>query len=76
MTSNSPSTYEFSNITAGVNPDKSDALEVGVGFLNFDDATEHQFHSWNRSRQCVEFDYFPYFVDPVYGPDSTPPSPR
>jgi hypothetical protein len=58
----------INNLTAGVNPDKSDALEVGVGFLNFADATGTNFIRGLNPLNVSEFDYFPYFVDPDFGP--------
>lgn len=57
----------ISNLTAGVNPDKPDALEVGIGFLNFDDATSTNFIRAADALNLAEFDYFPYFVDPDFG---------
>jgi hypothetical protein len=59
---------EFSNIAAGVNPDKPDALEVGIGFLNFADATSTNFIRGLSPLNVAEFDYFPYFDDPMFGP--------
>jgi hypothetical protein len=57
----------ISNIAAGVNPDKPDAIEVGVGFLNFEDATSTNFVRGVDPVNLAEFDYFPLFVDPDFG---------
>lgn len=74
---------QFSNIVAGVNPDKPDALEVGVGFFNFAQATNGIVRgspayppAYPDPQNMVEFDYFPNFTDPVYGfvPDSIAPT--
>lgn len=65
---------QFNDIAAGVNTNKPDAIEVGIGFLNFGDATG----AFVRGApvyppappdpvNLAEFDYFPAFVDPVYG---------
>ena len=65
---------QFSNIVAGVNPDKPDALEVGVGFLNFGQATNGIVRAspafppaYPDPQNIVEFDYFPEFTDPDFG---------
>jgi hypothetical protein len=58
----------ISNLEAGVNTNKPDALEVGVGFLNYTDATSTNFVRGIDPTNVSEFDYFPYFVDPMYGP--------
>jgi hypothetical protein len=66
---------QFAQITAGVNPSKPDALEAALGFFNFVEATNGMVRGAPAyppaapdPRNLVEFDYFPYFVDPVYGP--------
>jgi hypothetical protein len=66
---------EFSTIAAGVNPDKPDAIQVGVGFLNFDDATSTNFIRGLSPLNVAEFDYFPYFDDPMFGPVNPSVSP-
>ena len=58
----------LSDAAAGVNPDKPDAMEVAVGFLNFAAATDPGFVRAFTAVNLAEFDYFPSFVDPVYGP--------
>ncbi len=66
---------ELFDILAGVNPDKPDAIEVAVGFLNYADATGAFVRGAPAypvaspdPKNLVEFDYFPYFVDPFAGP--------
>jgi hypothetical protein len=65
---------QFSNIVAGVNSNKPDALEVGVGFLNFAQATNGIVRgspafppAYPDPQNIVEFDYFPEFTDPDFG---------
>jgi hypothetical protein len=58
----------ISNLTAGVDPNKPDALEVGVGFLSYADATSTNFVRGLSPLNVAEFDYFPYFDDPDFGP--------
>jgi hypothetical protein len=66
---------QINDIAAGVNTNKPDALQVAVGFLNFAQATNGivraspQFPVGPPDPQnMVEFDYFPYYVDPDFGP--------
>ncbi len=69
---------QINDIQAGVNTNKPDAIEVAVGFFNFAQATNNivraspvYFPSGPPDPQnMVEFDYFPYAVDPTYGPSN------
>lgn len=65
----------FHDIAAGVNTNKPDAIEVAVGFFNFAGATSGIVRgspafppAYPDPENLVEFDYFPFFVDPIYGP--------
>ncbi len=58
----------ISNLTAGVNTNKPDALEVGIGFASFGVITNAGFVRAVNPTNLVEFDYFPAFVDPEFGP--------
>ena len=58
----------ISNLTAGVNTNKPDALEVGIGFASFGVITNTGFVRADNPTNLVEFDYFPAFVDPQFGP--------
>ena len=66
---------QINDITAGVNPDKPDAIEVAFGFFNFAQATNNIVRASPNftpgppdPQNMVEFDYFPYFLDPDFGP--------
>lgn len=66
---------KFSDIVAGVNTNKPDALEVALGFFNFAEATSGIVRgspafppAYPDPKNLVEFDYFPFFIDPIYGP--------
>ena len=60
----------FYDIQSGVNPNKPDPLEVGIGLLNFGQASQSGYVRGlvSNAVNVAEFDYFPYAVDPVYGP--------
>ena len=58
----------FSDIAAGVRPEKPGPFEIAVGFFNSANATNAAFSRGNL--QCpnlVEFDYFPAGYNPGYG---------
>ena len=69
---------QINDITAGVNPNKPDAIEVALGFFNFAQATNNIVRAspvYSPSgppdpQNMVEFDYFPYCVDPDFGPSN------
>ncbi len=58
------------DIQAGVNPNKPDPLQVAIGFLNFGQATRNGYvrGAVSNAVNVAEFDYFPYAVDPLFGP--------
>jgi hypothetical protein len=68
---------QINDIEAGVNPNKPDAIEVALGFFNFAQATNNIVRASPAfppgppdPQNMVEFDYFPYFVDPDFGPSN------
>jgi hypothetical protein len=65
----------ISNLAAGVNPDKPDPIEVGAGFGSFAAITDPGFVRAVTGDNLAEFDYFPSFVDPDFGPFPASPSP-
>lgn len=65
---------KLNQITAGVNSNKPDAIEVALGFFNYADATNGIVRgspvyppAAPDPKNLVEFDYFPFFIDPSYG---------
>src|SRR5579862_9805620 len=68
---------QIHDIAAGVNTNKPDAIEVALGFMNFAQATNNIVRASPTfppgppdPQNMVEFDYFPYFVDPDFGPSN------
>jgi hypothetical protein len=65
---------QFNDIAAGVNTNKPDGIEVGIGFLNFGDASGAFVRgapvfppASPDPKNVAEFDYFPAFDDPFFG---------
>jgi hypothetical protein len=56
----------LADIASGVEPGKTGPLEIGIGFLNFTDATSTNFMrgAWGSAPNVAEFDYYaPGFYD-------------